>query len=91
MSLFDVYKSWMMTLMVSGNGGIKISTFGAFWAKIRGENTPNSVFRNAAACTGALGAQSQRASDGRCSPGARRPVRDNNQCCLASGACGKHV
>jgi len=74
--------------MVLENGGIKISTFGAFWAKIRGENTPNEVVRSAGAWTVALGAQSQRANAGRCSPGTRRPVRDNNQCCLASGALG---
>jgi len=44
-----VFEPWNVTLMVLGNGGIKISTFGAFLTKIKGENTPNDPFRSAGA------------------------------------------
>ena len=55
--LFEVFEPWNMTLMVLGNEGIKISSFGTFLMKIRVENTPNGLSRGARACTGVLGAQ----------------------------------
>jgi len=51
-----------MTLMVLGNGGIKISTFGTFLMKTRGKKKLNGHFHSAGSCTRVLGTQLQRAS-----------------------------
>jgi hypothetical protein len=87
-SLFDVFKPCNKTLMVLGNGEIKISTFGAFLTKIRVKNTPNGFSRSVGARTGALGAQLQRVSVGHSKSGARRPRQSKNLLACYFGCLG---